>query len=46
MNQSSTSLRRQFSYTTTSKKAAQYIIDHAGATEKTIEFLKEQHFLK
>jgi 3-deoxy-D-manno-octulosonic-acid transferase len=33
-------------YTNTSKKAASYIIDHAGATEKTIEFLKEQHFLK
>ena len=33
-------------YTKTSKKAASYIIDHAGATEKTIEFLKEQHFLK
>ena len=33
-------------YTNTSKKAARYIIDHAGATEKTIELLKEQHFLK
>jgi 3-deoxy-D-manno-octulosonic-acid transferase len=33
-------------YTNTSKKAARYIIDHAGATEKTIEFLKEQQFLK
>jgi hypothetical protein len=33
-------------YTNTSKKAARYIIDHAGATEKTIEYLKEQQFLK
>jgi 3-deoxy-D-manno-octulosonic-acid transferase len=32
-------------YTLTSKKAAKYIIDHAGATEKTIEYLKEQQFL-
>ena len=33
-------------YTETSKKAAQYIIDNAGATHKTIEYLKEQQFLK
>jgi len=33
-------------YTEISKKAAQYIIDNAGATHKTIEYLKEQHFLK
>ena len=33
-------------YTNTSKKAAQYIIDNAGATHKTIEYLKEQQFLK
>jgi 3-deoxy-D-manno-octulosonic-acid transferase len=33
-------------YTATSNKAAQYIFDHAGATEKTIEYLKEQQFLK
>jgi 3-deoxy-D-manno-octulosonic-acid transferase len=33
-------------YTNTSKKAAQYIIDNAGATHKTIEYLKEQQFLR
>jgi 3-deoxy-D-manno-octulosonic-acid transferase len=33
-------------YTETSQKAAQYIIDNAGATHKTIEYLKEQQFLK
>ena len=33
-------------YTETSKKAAQYIINNAGATHKTIEYLKEQQFLK
>ena len=33
-------------YTDTSKKAARYIIDNAGATHKTIEYLKEQQFLK
>ena len=33
-------------YANTSKKAAQYIIDNAGATHKTIEYLKEQQFLK
>jgi 3-deoxy-D-manno-octulosonic-acid transferase len=33
-------------YTNTSKKAAQYIIDNADATHKTIEYLKEQQFLR
>ena len=33
-------------YNFSSKKSAQYIIEHAGATQKTIEYLKEQQVLK
>lgn len=32
-------------YTISCKKSVQYIIDNAGATNKTIEFLEEQQFL-
>jgi len=33
-------------YSNTCSSSAQYIIDNAGATHKTIEYLKEQQFLK
>ena len=33
-------------YSNTCSLSAQYIIEHAGATHKTIEYLKEQQFLK
>jgi 3-deoxy-D-manno-octulosonic-acid transferase len=33
-------------YSNTCSLSAQYIIDNAGATHKTIEYLKEQQFLK
>jgi len=33
-------------YSNTCSLSAQYIIEHAGATHKTIEYLKEQQFLR
>lgn len=33
-------------YSLCSKKASEYVMDNAGATTKTIEFLQEHHFLK